>query len=145
MDTTPPCECYDRLPSGSTRQELGVDVTNGRYGDVSVSTCSLCGRRWLFYSAEFEGFRASQRWIYGILPGTQEVPFPPEEAVPIFNRMPWFIYHLSGDPERCGKGDAPADMGVYPELVSIDYATEATNGIPVNRSGDDESTTDSYE
>lgn len=133
LNSHPPCTCYTRMPPGSTWEELGVDVTNGRYGDVSVATCSACGRRWLNYSAEFEGFRASGRLIRGILPSDQAVPFPPEEAIPNFNRMRWFYYQLCGDPLRCGKGDAPADLtGSYPEPAVIDNAAETSNGLPAS-------------
>ena len=125
-----PCECYERLPAGSSRQELGVDKTYGRYGDVLVTTCCTCGRRWLHYFAEYEAFTASQRWIRGILPSTQVVPFPPEEAVPIFNRMPWYSYHLSGHEGQCGRGNAPADLTCNGgEPVEIDYSAEEHHGL----------------
>lgn len=130
MNATPPCECYDRLPTGSSRQEMGVDITNGRYGDVSVMTCSTCGRRWLLYFSEYEAFSASQRWIRGVLLSTQEVPFAPEEAVPIFNRMPWYYYTFSQRKRQIGKGNAPADFTSYGgEPVEIDFSAEEVNEI----------------
>jgi hypothetical protein len=130
MNASAPCVCYERLPEGSSYLKVGVDETNGRYGDVSVSTCEVCRRRWLFYFAEFEGFKGSQRWIRGVLHIHQKVPFPPHDAIPIFNGMPWFFYQLSGDPMRCGKNDAPADLThCYPQPATIDFTEEQNNGI----------------
>jgi len=130
MNAKPTCECYDRLPAGSTYQEVGVDETEGRYGDVSVTTCSVCGRRWLSYFVEYEAFTASQRWIRGVLPASQMVP-PPKNAVPIFNTMPWYFYRFSQRKRQIGKGNAPAGLTFNGGVaVEIDFEAEKLNGIP---------------
>jgi len=97
---------------------IGVDETNGRYGDVFVFTCGGCQRRWLYYFAEYEAFTASGRWILGILPDALPLPLTPENAVPILNTLPWYIYggsyfHLP-PPGRRARGNAPADISALP-------------------------------
>jgi len=106
------CECLIQGPVRFHEEYVGVDPTNGRYGDVDVRTCGLCERRWLHYRAEYEGFTASGRWIVGILPDELPLPLTPENAVPILNSLPWYIYgggFFFGNVGReCGK--APADL-----------------------------------
>lgn len=129
MNTPTLCQCYDQMPAGSSKQELGIDETNGRYGEVTVSTCIVCGRRWLFYFAEYEGFTASQRWIRGILPASQGVPFPPQQAVPILNKMKWYFYRFSQGETQCGRANAPADLAsLGGEPVEINFSEDIHEG-----------------
>lgn len=106
------CECLSQGPDSFHEEYIGVDPTNGRYGDVEVRTCGLCERRWLHYRAEYEGFTRSGRWIVGILPDELPMPLTPENAVPILNSLPWYIYgggFFFGSVAR-GNGKAPADL-----------------------------------
>jgi hypothetical protein len=118
MNTSDNCECLRFGPNDSDDEDIGVDTTNGRYGDVSVSTCRHCGRRWLFYFAEYESFTGSGRWIRGIVPDELPMPLTPENAVPIFNTLPWYIYSGSAfylrPPKRRARGNAPADLMASP-------------------------------
>lgn len=105
---------------------IGVDETNGRYGDVSVLTCRGCRGRWLYYFAEYEGFTASGRWILGLLPDDHPSPLTPQYAVTILNSLPWYIYGGSAfdspPPGRRARGNAPADLtGPCPEPVPTPY------------------------
>lgn len=97
---------------------VGVDETNGRYGDVSVLTCRGCRRRWLYYFAEYEAFTASGRWIRGILPDNHPLPLTPQNAVPILNTLPWYVYGGSAFPScprgSRARGNAPADLTALP-------------------------------
>ena len=108
---------------------IGVDETNGRYGDVSVLTCRGCRRRWLHYFAEYEAFTGSGRWILGILPDDPPLLLNPQNAVPILNTLPWYIYggsafHLP-PPGRRARGNAPADLVASPgEPVSFPEDTK---------------------
>jgi hypothetical protein len=98
---------------------IGVDETNGRYGDVSVRTCGVCGRNWIHYFAEYEGFSRSGRWICGILPDNPLFPLTPQSAIPILNTLPWYIYggsYFSSSPLGSrAKGNAPADLMSSPQ------------------------------
>lgn len=118
MTTTDQCECLRCGPKDCDKMVVGVDETHGRYGDVSVLTCRGCRRRWLYYFAEYEAFTASGRWILGILPDSHPLPLTPQNAVPILNTLPWYIYggsaFHSSPPGRRARGNAPADLTSLP-------------------------------
>src|SRR3712207_7104634 len=44
---------------------LGVDMTKGRNGEVTVETCKACGSVWLRYFVEWEWYSESGRWYRG--------------------------------------------------------------------------------
>jgi len=108
------CECLVGGPERYHEEYLGVDPTNGRYGDVDIRTCGGCGRRWLHYRAEYEAFTASGRWIVGILPDELPLPLTPTNAVPILNSLPWYIFGGGAFslpwPGKRRSGNAPADF-----------------------------------
>lgn len=105
------CDCLVNGPGNYDRKYIGDDPTNGRYGDVNLLTCSGCGRRWLHYRAEYEAFTGSGRWIVGLLPDELQMPLTPENAVPILNSLPWYIYGGGFyGPGTRGSGNAPADF-----------------------------------
>jgi hypothetical protein len=108
------CECTVGGPERYVEERVGVDDTNGRYGDVDIRTCGDCGRRWLHYRAEYEAFTGSGRWIVGILPDELPMPLTPTNAVPILNSLPWYIFGGGAFslpwPGRRSSGNAPADF-----------------------------------
>lgn len=105
------CSCLKGGPGNYDEKYIGVDPTNGRYGDVDLLTCRGCGRRWLHYRAEYEAFTASGRWIVGLLPDELPMPLTPENAVPILNSLPWYVYGGGFyGPGTRGSGNAPADF-----------------------------------
>jgi hypothetical protein len=71
---------------------IGIDETNGRFGEVSVKTCKLCGSEWLHYLVQYEAFTASGRWYRGLV--SQEIlkTVIPETAVEILERLPWHFF-----------------------------------------------------
>ena len=130
MNSFDNCECLRFGPANSDEVIIGVDETNGRYGDVSVRTCRHCERRWLYYFAEYESFTGSGRRIRGILPDPLPMSLTPENAIPILNTLPWYIYSGSAfflpPPGRRARGNAPADLMSWPgEAVPSPYDNEA--------------------
>lgn len=85
--TTPPFHYldYDTV-------SLGVDMTNSRYGEVTVETCRACGSKWLRYFVEYEAFSQSGRWFRG--PVTHEMleSLTPERAPELLESLPWYFY-----------------------------------------------------
>ena len=81
------CECYD-TPITQEGNPVGVD---DRHGEVSIVTCSRCGRDWLSYRYELEAFSRSGRWFLG--PVTQSVSdqVKAENAREVFERLPWYF------------------------------------------------------
>src|SRR4051812_4368457 len=46
-------------------RSLPVDVTEGRFADVSILECLVCGDLWARYQVEYEGISKSGRWARG--------------------------------------------------------------------------------
>ena len=53
------------------RRFLGVDLTDGRYADVTYEACHACGLQWVHYQFEFEAFSRSGRWYRGQINSAQ--------------------------------------------------------------------------
>lgn len=106
------CECLELGPRAFSEASVGVDRTNGRFGAVGVRTCAACGRRWLHYHVEYEGFSGSGRWYQGLLPEGAHAGLTPEAAVPLLESLPWHVYGGSywGTGGRRGAGPLHADF-----------------------------------
>jgi len=85
---TPP---FDFLDYDS--QSLGVDETNGRFGEVTIETCKACGSKWLHYSVEYPSFSESGRWYRGLVTPEIFKLITPERAPELLASLPW---HFSG-------------------------------------------------
>ena len=71
---------------------LGVDMTNGRYGEVTVETCRACGSKWLRYFVEWEWLSESGRWYRGPVTPEMVESLKPEQAPELLSSMPWYFY-----------------------------------------------------
>jgi hypothetical protein len=71
---------------------LGVDETNGRFGEVSVETCKACGATWLRYFVEYEAFPRSGRWYRGLVSPDVLQALTPDQAPGVLARLPWYFY-----------------------------------------------------
>ena len=78
--------------SGFDSTEIGIDETNGRFGEVSIKTCRSCKRKWLHYHIEYEGFPESGRWYRGLLSDEAAKSIAPETAVAIVEDLDWHFY-----------------------------------------------------
>ncbi|HEX6370217.1 MAG TPA: hypothetical protein VF006_14960 [Longimicrobium sp.] len=106
------CGCLERGPRRFDEAPVGVDGTRGRFGEVSIRTCGACGRRWLRYHVEYEGFTGSGRWYLGLLPEGSDAGLAPEAAVPLLESLPWHLCGGShwGTAGRRGTGPLYADL-----------------------------------
>lgn len=71
---------------------LGVDETNGRYGEVTIETCKACGARWLRYFVEYEFFSESGRWYRGLVTQEMLASLKPEHAPELLASLPRYFY-----------------------------------------------------
>jgi hypothetical protein len=71
---------------------LGVDMTEGRYGEVTVETCKACGAKWLRYFVEWEWFSESGRWYRGLVTHEMLESLKPEQAPELLASLPWYFY-----------------------------------------------------
>ncbi|MET3037757.1 hypothetical protein ABXT08_16795 [Chryseobacterium sp. NRRL B-14859] len=95
-----------------TEKPLGTDMTNGRYGEVTIKECIHCKRKWLNYFVEYEFYSKSGRWYSGIIAEEDLKAIHPENAIGYLETLEWYIYggsFFSG--MGCiGKGKARVDL-----------------------------------
>jgi hypothetical protein len=70
------------------RRYLGEDPANGRYADVYLESCPACGRQWLHYALEIEGFSHSSRWYRGEVTAEQAANVTAETAAALLESLP---------------------------------------------------------
>ncbi len=87
------CKCMEPLfrAADYSMVRVGTDETNGRFGDVSIATCNLCGRQWLHYHVEYEEIEKSGRWFRGPLSPETAQALRPETAVELLGKMEWYF------------------------------------------------------
>jgi len=85
------CSENDNVPHELEQRAVGADDQSG---EVTVLRCSRCGRCWLHYLMEYEYLSASARWLEGEISPEVAASLKPNDAVALFDQMPWF--HCSG-------------------------------------------------
>jgi hypothetical protein len=90
----PPCQCVADMPVLRTQtvRNVGVDETKGRFADVTVEKCLSCGRLWLRYFVEYEGFSQSGRWYMGVISEEVAGSVVPETALGVLEGLEWHVY-----------------------------------------------------
>lgn len=87
------CRCYnppfDYRDYDST--PMGIDMTNMRYGEVSLKICKHCRTKWLDYHVEYEAFTASGRWFRAPISDEALLSLTPDQVVPFLERQPWYF------------------------------------------------------
>jgi hypothetical protein len=64
------CNCLNesmRFDQYNQVKDIGIDETNGRFGEVTVWQCKNCGCYWLHYFVEYEAFTGSGRYFMGLI------------------------------------------------------------------------------
>jgi hypothetical protein len=92
--------------------EIGVDETNGRFGEVSIKSCRRCKRKWLHYHIEYQAFSESGRWYRGLLSDEVAKSVTPATAVGILEDLDWHFYGGSyfKTKGRKGSGQISVDL-----------------------------------
>ena len=85
------CSESEKLPHELKERPVGSD---SHYGEVTVFSCTRCGRCWLHYLMEYEYLTAAGRWLEGEISPTIAKSLKPDDAVRLFDNMEWF--HCSG-------------------------------------------------
>jgi len=89
-DPSDPCGCLDPQADYTAFEcirDVGVDKTNGRFGEVRVDRCRSCGRLWLHYFVEYEAFSQSGRWYRGVVTSDVAQRITPERAVEVLEAL----------------------------------------------------------
>ncbi len=91
---TSDCKCHKPplLFSDYKSRLVGIDTTNGRYGEVTIEKCVHCKSRWLHYLVEYESFSRSGRWYRGLISKKTIKTITPENAVDVLKSLEWYLY-----------------------------------------------------
>jgi hypothetical protein len=106
------CDCLSiEVPFslGTPWRVVGTDETEGRFADAAIFNCRACGRLWLHYMVEHEGFTASGKWARGVVSAELARTITPQAAAVALAALPWYIYggsYFSGKVAR-GSGSMP--------------------------------------
>jgi len=71
---------------------LGMDPTEGRYGEVTMRKCIHCQRKWILYEMEDEGFSHSGRWYTGIVEDKDVFWIRTYNAFVYVKELSWYLY-----------------------------------------------------
>jgi len=109
--TAVPCICLN-LPMSYNHYKnigfIGVDETEGRFGEVNIKQCKHCGRYWLHYFVEYEEFSESGRYFMGVITLEAAKTIKPETAIDYLDSLEW---HLYGGSYFGGKGKSTGEVG----------------------------------
>jgi len=95
-----------------TTREVGRDDTEGRFADVDIEQCVVCGRHWLRYHVEHEAFSRSGRWARGLVSADLAATITPEEAAPYLHSLDWYLYGGSYFGGTSGRRRGPMNWGI---------------------------------
>ena len=88
------CKCHNPpfLYSDYTKHYVGIDETNGRFGEVTFKTCKYCNSLWLHYYVTYEAFSQSGRWYRGLITQSDAENITPENSVNYLKSLKWYFY-----------------------------------------------------
>ncbi len=107
-------------------ESLGIDETNGRFGDVTVETCKRCGAQWLRYFVEYEGMPSSGRWYRGLVSPEMLSGLTPDQAPAVLAGLPWYFYGGSYFETSGQKGCGPLFVDLAAHRAKPDRAAETS-------------------
>ena len=70
----------------------GTDTTNGRFADITLEECKVCGVLWFKYLVEYEAFSHSGRWYRGVVTPGQAQILQPGQVVEYLEQLNWYIF-----------------------------------------------------
>lgn len=106
------CHQPPLIASGYDIHMIGIDTTNGRFGEVKILMCKSCKTSWLLYQVEYEFISRSGRWYRGIMQPNDFKTLKPETAEAYLESLPWYfvggsVFDTIG---KLGKGTLSLDM-----------------------------------
>lgn len=108
------CNCQNPpiLYSNFTKNFIGTDTTNGRFGEVSIESCKQCNAIWLHYFVEYESVSKSARWYRGLISEEDVSNITPANAIAYLKSLEWYLYggsYFNSNGER-GSGNISVDL-----------------------------------
>ena len=110
-----PCDCEHAHagPAGSLATDLGLDLRNGRSGQVALHRCGSCGAPWLHYAVEYEAFSGSGRWFCGRLEEAAVESVSAANAISTLAGLEWYWAGGSYFDGEVGKGSGAVPVDLY--------------------------------
>jgi hypothetical protein len=99
------CACLSvPFASLTLEAELGMDAA---LGEASLWRCTRCGRAWLRYLYELEGFTGSGRWYLGTIPRPDFATLDASRCRQTLETLDWYFFGGSYFDGRTGKASGP--------------------------------------
>ena len=94
MVVTQNCICHQppHYYGNFLKSFIGTDMTNNRYGEVSIKKCIHCNSNWLHYLYENEFYSNSGRWFTCLIQKNDIAEITPENSIEYINNSEWYIY-----------------------------------------------------
>jgi hypothetical protein len=110
-----PCDCehLHSLHADADTRDLGVDLRNGRSGQVTLHRCPACGAPWLHYRVEYEAFTRLGRWFCGRLDDANVDGVSASNAIGTLSALPWYWAGGSYFDGEVGKSSGPVPVDLY--------------------------------
>jgi hypothetical protein len=77
------------------------------YGEASLWRCSRCGRTWLRYLYELEGFSKSGRWHLGLIANPTFATLDASRCRQTLEQLDWYFFGGSYFDGLTGKSSGP--------------------------------------
>ena len=113
MTTTCECEHLHGPADAADAVDLGVDLRNGRSGQVTLHRCAACGARWLHYRVDYEAFQRLDRWFCGRVDDAAADSISAANAIGTLAMLPWYWAGGSYFGGEVGKGSGPVPVDIY--------------------------------
>jgi hypothetical protein len=107
------CERIHGLQHSGEKTDLGMDRRNGRFGEVTLHRCPVCGAPWLHYQVEYEAFSRSGRWFCGRLDEQGAASASAATAIATLAALPWYWAGGSYFEGEVSKGAGPVPVDLY--------------------------------
>jgi hypothetical protein len=109
------CDCEHAHADGAraSATDLGVDLRNGRSGQVTLHRCHGCGAPWLHYAVEYEAFSQSGRWFCGRLDEAAVDSVSAANAIGALAALEWYWAGGSYFDGEVGKSSGPVPVDLY--------------------------------
>jgi hypothetical protein len=107
------CEHIHGVPAGAGVTDLGLDLRNGRSGEVTVHRCPACGAQWLHYRVEYEAFSGSGRWFCGRLDDGAVGNVTAGNAIGTLAGLEWYWAGGSYFGGEVAKNSGPVPVDLY--------------------------------
>lgn len=88
------CPCFSpdaRYDQFREWRRLALDMTKGRFAEVTIAECVACGRLWLRYFTEHEAFTRTGRWARGLIDPETARSIRSEEATSFLANLPEYV------------------------------------------------------